>query len=303
LAQRSQTVEGVGLDSAALNPHGGHLWYPPGVSENPAAVVPFGTGEAGIIGAIGNWANYNVWIDVPNTWLDTVLILRLQTGSIVKELDRKAVSAIEHMSVYPSTSGAGVVLRTGVDPADRIRGLLFANYGRPGYGSLSVSALKREVIVDEQPTSQRDGKFYIRMWGTEGSSAGDRMGSPIADRWAGRAQWVNFTAAVLPEDGGPISMPALSGLSATGEAQAVHLTDISLSVLDGGAAQSIELRQIEPVSGTIVSFGNFKVNPGGPININWSLPLTGRRGWTWQLLRTVPGIFAPLAATLNGYVA
>ncbi len=298
----NKTPEGVSLDGPALDPHGGHMWDPPGISEVARGAVPFGTGESNIIGAVGAWANYEVWIDVPNTWLETELILRLKNSELVNELDRNTPAQIEHMT---ATAGgfAGVVARTGVNPADRIKGLLFSNYGRPGFGQLTVVAQQREVLDGGQRVRQSDGKFYMRMWGTEGTSVGDRVGRPIVDKWASRAQGLNFTTPNMLE------VPFLQGLGGfrggttfgpLGTPRAVHLTDLTVTT-DSAVPILCTLQQSEPVSATMIARLQFFAVAGAPVVLDFANPLTGLRGWNWDILRAAS--LDTFTATLNGFEA
>lgn len=299
MAQRAQTVEGVELTEPAIDPHGGHQWHPPALADNAKATLAAGDGVQGILAAVGNWANYEVWCDVPQTWLETELILRLTNGELVDELDRRTPAELEHMTVSPDGSGAGVLDRPGVLPTARIRGLLFSNYGRPGYGSLEVAAVRGQETLT-------GGKFYIRMWGTEGTSMGDRVGRPIVDRWARRNQHLSFAnpAVTAGEDTnvfGGFSDGTFAPAPGVA-ARTVHVSDVVISGDQGAAEVAMStLLIIEPVSGTEIVKGEFLTVRGGPIVANWALPITGRRGWNWVWRRGAGA--GNLAITVGGYVA
>lgn len=280
--------EQVAPGQTPYDPHGGLLWSPPGVQALDKRQVQPGTGESPIVGAVGNWANYEVWLDVPNSWSETELVLRLKSGDTIAELDRKRVLDIEHLS---GTAGERVGILGESSEPGRVRGLIFQNLGRPGHGMLEVTAVRREI---ESPLV--DGKFWIKFWGTEGESQGDRVGRPILDRWGARHQNVRFSAPNILESAftNIFSSPGVAPF------HPVHITDIALTS-DTFATVPIELVLFNETTADSISVASFEVGSFSPILLNLSFPYTGLRGYVWRLVRGAGA--ATVAVAVNGYVA
>ena len=275
------------------------MWHPPGYAEATGVNIAAGSSEtAPIVSAVGNWANYTVWADVPNSWLETEFVLRVRTSQLVTELDRRRIADIDHMVATPPGLGGGIVSRPGIPDTVRLSGQLFAAMGRPGLGQLEITAVQRAGV------ELSGGKFYARLWGTEGTAQGDRAGRPIVDRWAGRPQFVSFADDELAADGVPA--PFLGGFAGGGfgpfgVARAVHLTDITLTGTTG-LPVLVTLQQREPASGTVVVHAQFRVSLFGGVNLNLAMPMTGQRGWNWEITREA-AIANFVSATIGGFVA
>lgn len=288
MVQRTQRVQGVPDDVQGYDPHGGHMWYPPGVSSVEGVTLPNRGGRVGIIGASGNWANCEVYCDVPDAWKLATFILSMKVGMTKIELDRRRPIDCEHLTATDNRTTAVDVLPP--TPNARIRGVLFSNLGRPTNAALVVDALN----APDQEGNLVDGRFYIHCWGTEGQSQGDRASRPITDRWARRNQNVRFTTANLVEGATTVAIPVQL------DDRAVHITDVLLTNTNvGGVPIALEL--FEPNTATTVVVANFTPSRDGPISVNLALPFTGLRGYQWQFTRGAGA--GNVAATLNGYVS
>ena len=305
-----QTVPGVPfVEGQPIDPHGPVVWAPPGLvqADGDEVSVPYGTGEARVTASTSNWSNFEVWVDLPNSFLTTEFILRLKQGAVTAELDRRLLADIEHMDVYPPDSAAGILGRADFPTIDgRIRGLLFSNYARPAYGELEVWALRQQLEVNGERVNPQGGFVFIRGWGTEGTSMGDRVGRPAVDLWTKRDQQVYFQANDIPVETTVMALGGFRGpnpgsFGPTGEARAVHVTDLTLTGGDFTVSEFI-LQQREPSTSAVEVHGQFRVSSFGPVVVTWSNPLTGRRGWNWEIARTGPSS-AAVAAVLNGFEA
>jgi hypothetical protein len=273
---------------AALNPHGGHMWNPPGVSEGVGLSVPAGTGDVQLLGAVGNWCNYEVWIDVPNAWLEVVCSLELKTGGVVLPLDSARPVDMENLA----TLGAAAGILGRADEPGRLRGLLFSCYGRPAYGQLSVSARRRSAEL--QGGNLTDGRIYIRMWGTEGSSVGDRVGRPIVDQWGTRRQQRSYTRTLLADETEAVIVPAAAALP-----RAFHITDLVAVPATIDAVNPLQLHQRETVDTlNLTPVLRARAPSVAPIVVDLSFPWTGQRGYSWIVSRAGAVVWD---ITVNGF--
>lgn len=300
MPQRTQRVQGVPLAARTVDPSGGHYWYPPLLSDAVNVVLGEGSGEQELVSVIGNWSDYEVFCRLPNTWLGVELILRVTYADIQIDLDITTPASMQHMTVRNDPTAAGIVARAG---AGQLSGMLFSEHGRPGYGKLSLVARRTEgsgVLVG--------GQFRMRAWGTQGAAAGDRVGRPKVDVWTGRDQFVAFATDDIDTDGiddaiGGFTGPTFVGtFGPGGTPRTVHITDLSI-MSDNTQPTALILQQIEPTSATVETYAQFQVAQGSVVQMNYAIPLTGKRGWNWRILRGAGPVGALLPAQMNGYVA
>lgn len=294
MSQLIQHVEGIGPDGKPFDPHGGHVWYPPGVSQLDGVNVTLANrGRQGVIAAAGNWSNFAVYADVPNTWDGVTFIMSLKVAHNLIEIDRKTTFQMEHLVRTPEDTRGGIP-GLAANPGSRVRGQLFQLLGRPSNGSVRIEA----IGPAGQTADLTDGRFYISTWGTEGQSNGDRVGRPIIDRWGARHQNVRFSTANL--NGGAAGTVIAFGVQPDG--RAIHITDIQMNTEVFGAV-TVALEQFQPEIGapSLSTVANFRPTAFGGSGMNLAFPYTGQRGYQWRLTRGA-GV-ATIAVNINGYLA
>jgi hypothetical protein len=240
--------------------------------------------EHALVGCVGSWEHFDVWVDLPNTWLGVTLLARTKQGPLSVEIARLLVSQIEHLTIAGDPSVAVV----GVASAARIVGLAMAIRGRPSFGQFEVAAINP---VDGEPLS--GGNIYVHAWSGGSGLAADRVSRPTVDPYASRSQAVLYTTGAA--DSLPVGTTVAFAVPA--DSRAIHITDIEATSLSGGEILRLELHN--PTTLLTLQVAAWEIE--NELVLNLSRPLVGLRGFQWRLVRVAGA--GDLKVNLRGFTA
>jgi hypothetical protein len=242
-------------------------WSQPATADKEIRLPPI-TGASGFpagprrgcIEAVGRWANVDVWIQAPLSWIDVDFQLLAHSGDVE--------AVIEHHSLRTMTGAA----RRG----NTVGGVLFSVRGRVA-DRYSVQAFNTTV-------DHAQAKFRMECWGDQGSMAGDRSTRQLVDVSARENQLQRFTS---PVGGFPSAFAVpLFAANPSGGRTAVTKLEWTIDLFPPpGVVPSLLLeRQPGPIT-----VGRWFLGPDGRLLLDWQPPLYTQPGETFSLTRNVSG--------------
>lgn len=223
---------------------------------SPTTATPgFPTGpKVGCIEAVGRWANVDVWIQAPQTWLDVECELVARSADIESVIDHRLIRDIQ--STWAPSTGAIV------------SGILFSVRGRVA-DSYAVRAYRTTV-------AHAQAKFRMECWGDGGSAYGDRPTRQLADLWARQNQHQRLAAPAL---GTPVGVP-VNAFAANPSGGRTALTRLEWTN-NNPAAGPVPTLVVRRNPGAI-DVAWYALPADGRLVIDFAPPLYNQPGETWD---------------------
>jgi hypothetical protein len=241
----------------------------------------------GVIEATGHWSCCDLWLQLPQTWLDVTFRVLALTGGLTTILDTRALTDIENPLLSAPTVGVpGGAVGT-------ISGILLSVRGR--------ACDRFRVEASYTSVDHAQGRFRLSCWGEDGFM-GDRDGRiPIAP-FAGLHQQANFPRFV----GGAPAPPLVAGVTLIfGASVTGGRTNITRVVWSNTerVPQLLSLQTRNPTTAIVTVRAHWRCGiEDCAIVEEFTYPLRSDRGDSWEAVLSGVSPGADHRLNVTGYV-